>query len=190
MAILKCDNGHFYDNAKFPECPHCSGEASQITRQELNEGRTMFLPSDSGAAPSGEKQKVRIDMGGTGPADEKTVGVYRTEKGCDPVVGWLVCISGGEKGRDYRLHAGRNFIGRGLKCDVSLPDDAQISRENHCSIVFEPKKCTYAMISGDGEVYVSGEFISASKPLTGDEVIAIGASLFIFIPYCKEGRTW
>ena len=192
MAVLRCDNGHFYDNAKFPECPHCNNEVSQITRQELNEGRTMFLPSNPGAGSAGDKQKVRIDMGGTGkePADEKTVGVYRSEKGCDPVVGWLVCISGGEKGRDYRLHAGRNFVGRGLKSDVSLPEDTQISRENHCSVVYEPKKNAYAIISGGGETHVNGDSLQGSRPINGDENISIGASEFIFVPYCKEGRSW
>ena len=190
MAVFRCDNGHFYDNTKFPECPHCKNETSLVTRQELNEGRTMFLPSDHDASNAGEKQKVRIDMGGKEPADEKTVGIYRSEKGCDPVVGWLVCTKGGEKGRDYRLHAGRNFIGRGLKSDVSLPDDAQVSRDNHCSIIFEPKKSTYAIVSGVGELYVNGEFVQESHLLSDDEVISIGSSEFIFIPYCKEGRSW
>ena len=203
MAVLRCENGHFYDNAKFSDCPHCNKtetpkvtfapEAQNDMRQELNEGRTAYLPSASAPASAGEKRKVKIDMGGsvTGPADEKTVGVFRSEKGCDPVVGWLVCIQGDEKGRDYRLHAGRNFIGRGLKNDVSLPDDEQISRDDHCSIVFEPKKNAYAIIRGGGEsLQVNGNIVEGSQVLSeGDEII-IGSSVFVFIPYCKEGRSW
>ena len=23
MAIIRCDNGHYYDNTKFSQCPHC-----------------------------------------------------------------------------------------------------------------------------------------------------------------------
>jgi len=192
MAILRCENGHFYDDSRQPECPHCVKESSTVTRQELNEGMTMHL-SAAGAAPAEtSRQKVRIDMGGAvkGPEDEKTVGIYRTQKGCDPVVGWLVCVEGNEKGRDYRLHTGRNFIGRGLKSDVSLPDDEQISRENHCSIVFEPKKNMYAIIRGGGEIHVNGSSIQGSQALIGDEIITIGASDFVFVPYCKEGRSW
>ena len=30
----------------------------------------------------------------------------------DPVVEWLVCIDGPEKGRDYRIRSGNNYIGR------------------------------------------------------------------------------
>ena len=192
MAVLRCENGHFYDNSKSPECPHCKMESPFVTRQELNDGKTVYEPSGRDISSSASKQKVRIDMGGAapGPAEEKTVGVFRSQKGCDPVIGWLVCIEGGEKGRDYRLHAGRNFIGRGIKSDVSLPDDEQISREDHCSIVFEPKKSTYAILRGGGELLVNGSSIMESMALTGDEEIVIGTSRFIFIPYCKEGRSW
>ena len=194
MAVLRCENGHFYDNARHTECPHCVKEPSTVTRQELNESRTMFLPPDqdpsSGASAS--RQQVRIDMGGAvnGPAEEKTVGVFRAQKGCDPVVGWLVCIEGSEKGRDYRLHAGRNFVGRGLKSDVSLPDDEQISREDHCSIIFEPKKNLFAVISGGGETHVNGNSVQGSRNLYNDDIITLGKSDFVFIPYCKEGRSW
>jgi len=203
MAVLRCENGHFYDNAKSPDCPHCikadaqqvtfTPEPQKLTRQELNEGKTMYQPSTPNTAPTGEKQKVRIDMGGAvkGPAEEKTVGVFRTEKGCDPVVGWLVCINGGEKGRDYRLHAGRNFIGRGLKSDISLPDDEQISRDDHCSIIFEPKKCVFSIIRGGGEVLlINDKILEDSCTLNSDDKITIGSSDFIFIPYCREDRSW
>jgi len=210
MAVLRCENGHFYDNAKSPDCPHCNktevplitqapappaGAPSGNSRKELNEERTEYLPSSGsqGTAPSGEKQNVRINMGGSvkSSADEKTVGVFRSEKGCDPVVGWLVCIDGGEKGRDYRLRVGRNFIGRGLKSDISLPDDEQISKTDHCSIVFEPKKNAYAIIRGGGEsLMVNGEIIEGSCVLNDDDKIIIGSSEFVFIPYCREGRSW
>ena len=192
MAVERCVNGHFFDSDKFPECPHCKNDLPQNTRQGLNEGKTMFGPSNPDIAAAAMRQQVRIDMGGpvTGPKDEKTVGIFRTQKGYDPVVGWLVCTEGKEKGRDHRLHAGRNFIGRSLKSDIALTDDEQISRDDHCSIVFEPKKCVFAIVRGAGEVMVGGESLSGSKTLTGDEVIEIGASRFMFIPFCKEGRLW
>ena len=191
MAIERCVNGHFYDSAKFPECPHCKIDLPVNTRQGLNEGKTMFGPSSPEIAAAAVRQQVRIDMGGpAASADEKTVGVFRTQKGYDPVVGWLVCIKGHEMGRDHRLHTGRNFIGRGLKSDIALTDDEQISRDDHCSIVFEPRKCVYAIVSGNGEVMVGGQSLKGSIILTGDEIIEIGVSRFVFIPFCKEGRVW
>jgi len=192
MAVERCVNGHFYDNAKFSECPHCKNELPVNTRMGLNEGKTMFGPSIPDVAAAAMRPQVRIDMGGApvGPKDEKTVGVFRTQKGYDPVVGWLVCIDGGDKGRDYRLHVGRNFIGRSMKSDIALIDDERISRDDHCSIIFEPKKCVYAIVRGEGEVLVGGLPLGGSQTLTGDEVIEIGASSFVFIPFCKEGRLW
>jgi len=192
MAVTRCENGHFFDNAKSQDCPHCRSDLQTDFRQELNEGKTVFGQLNTVPTSTPSKQKIRIDMGDdpARPVDEKTVGVFRSEKGCYPVVGWLVCTEGDERGRDYRLHAGRNFIGRGLKSDVSLPDDEQISREDHCSIVFEPKKCTYAIVRGGGDLQVDGKSIMGSQKLEGDELITIGASKFVFIPYCKEERIW
>jgi len=163
----------------------------QGDRRDFNEGKTEFLPSGNNPSVTDGKNIVKIDMGGpSAPQDEKTVGIFRTEKGCDPVVGWLVCVEGGEKGRDYRLHAGRNFIGRGLKSDVALPDDEQISREDHCSIVFEPKGNAFAIVRGGGEMLVNGSSIATSQKLNGGEKIVIGASTFVFTPFCKEDMTW
>jgi hypothetical protein len=137
------------------------------------------------------RAQVRVEMAQPAiPQDEKTVGIFRTEKGSDPVVGWLVCVSGQEKGRDYRLHAGRNEIGRAIKSDVALVDDERVSRNNHCSVIFEPRKCTFHLVHGDGETLVGGNQLSESIPLTDGAAFEIGGSTFVFVPFCKEGRTW
>ena len=43
--------------------------------------------------------------------NDKTVAVHVFENGIEPVVGWLVCVNGEEKGSNYRLIRGRNRIG-------------------------------------------------------------------------------
>ena len=43
-----------------------------------------------------------------------------------PVVGWLVCIEGNDRGRDFRLHSGYNSIGKNAENDVSIPSDGTI----------------------------------------------------------------
>ena len=50
--------------------------------------------------------------------------------GADPVVGWLVCVTGPNTGRDYRLFARINTIGRAEKNDVCLKGDNTISIKN------------------------------------------------------------
>lgn len=48
----------------------------------------------------------------------RTIGYYSPVRGNDYVTGWLVCVKGPEKGRDYRLHHGFNRLGRSMDMDV------------------------------------------------------------------------
>ncbi len=198
MAISKCNNGHFYDNSKFDSCPHC--EQAPLKRRAIGEEMTRFEFSPNSSAPfdgtnaaAAAQQAIprQVNLGAAAAADPKTVGIYSSSLGIDPVVGWLVCIKGGEKGRSYQLHAGRNFCGRDYKMAICLPDDALISRENHCSIIFEPKQIAFSLIRGTGEsVWVNEQPLTDSMRLNGDEIIKIGSSELVFIPYCKIGRVW
>lgn len=191
MAVVKCGKGHFFDDAKYAACPHCENDLPANPRRGISDEMTVFGAA-APAAGAGARQKVHVDLGAPGAAaDEKTVGIFRTEKGCDPVVGWLVCTGGREKGRDFRLHAGRNYIGRAMKSDVALVDDERVSRDDHCSIVFEPRRGSFHLVRGEGEgVLVNGERLHDSRALAGDEEIEIGASVFVFVPFCGEGRSW
>ena len=193
MNITQCENGHFYDDEKNSECPHCKekAEVSLATlgivprSNNLNDEKTTFGPS---AAQGSEK--IRVEMGSSAPKDEKTVGIFRSQKGYDPVTGWLVCTSGVERGRDYRLHVGRNFIGRAIESDIALIDDSEISRRNHCSIVYEPQQSRFMIVRGDGETKINGEALGESRVLCGDDILEMGASCFTFIAFCREDRTW
>ncbi len=190
MAVLKCENGHFYDGAKFSECPHCK-EPLPMSRT-LNSELTQFGFVETAFSTSNvKKEAVRVNLGAPQGNDEKTVGIFREKLGIEPVVGWLVCTQGREKGRAYVLHSGRNFVGRNLKSDIAIPDDASVSGEDHCSIVFEPNKIIYMLARGKGEtVLINQQPLDNTYILTGDESIEIGTSRFVFVPYCKEGRTW
>ena len=106
------------------------------------------------------------------------------------MTGWLVCVSGPEKGRDYRLHSGRNFLGRAPQMDISIADDMEISRENHFSVVYEPKKRMYLLVPGSANIYLNGKSINKVTSLKTGNMIGVGRSEFIFIPFCKEGRDW
>ncbi|MDL2217616.1 FHA domain-containing protein [Christensenellaceae bacterium OttesenSCG-928-M15] len=191
MAVIRCENGHFFDGAKYEECPHCKNPLPK-NRQGLADAMTVAqwsMPSIENRAGV-NKRHIEMQLG-RNKQDEKTVGIFKTAQGIDPVVGWLVATGGKEKGRDYRLHTGRNFIGRGINMDIALVDDERISRENHCSIVFEPNKAKFLLVTGESEgVEVNGSGVMGSRELLGEEEIQIGASKFVFIPYCREDRKW
>ncbi len=185
MAVTKCKEGHFYDSEKFSECPHCKEPLKK--RRVISDEMTQFQYTP----PATNSGRRNINLGSASVGDEKTVGIYRSNMGVDPVVGWFVCIKGSEKGRSYILHAGRNYIGRDLKMDISIPDDESITREDHCSLVFEPKSVVFVLVRGLGEtLLVNGENVENSYTLKGDEHISLGNSEFIFVPFCKEGRVW
>jgi len=180
MAVVRCDAGHFYDDSRFATCPHCT---AGMEDQKTVSGAAAHLKHQHDHV-----QKV-ISFGPVGQDDNKTVGIYK-KRGWNPVTGWLVCISGPEKGRDYRLHSGRNFLGRAPSMDISITDDSQISRENHCSIVFEPKNREFLLVPGSASIYKNGSAVSEAVALVDGDTIGAGASEFVFIPFCEEGREW
>jgi hypothetical protein len=123
--------------------------------------------------------------------DERTVGYVESRIDMDPVVGWLVCTDGEERGRDYRLHSGRNFVGRAAAMDVIICDDGEVSRENHCSLVYDPLHGEYLLAPGHGTLtYKGGEPVRETVPLRDGDEIGIGDSTFVFVAFCKDGRRW
>lgn len=187
MGVSRCSNGHFYDDDKFESCPHCASPLSQ--RRPGADAQTVF---GGMSASAGQRPQLRVELGAPqSEEDARTVGIFRAEHGMDPVVGWLVCVRGAERGRDWRLHAGRNFVGRHPASGIALADDEHISRQDHCSIVFEPRQSAFVLARGQGDgVLVNGERLENTRELRGGEVLVMGASEFVFIPFCTKERTW
>jgi len=204
---IRCPQGHFYDPDKYAQCPHCGGATAGAPA-----GVTVPMTPPAGGMPMGANnpiltpntppvfggETVSIGMATAGFAekeDERTMAFYDTSKGFEkdvnPVVGWLVCTKGPERGRDYRLHAGRNFVGRSWKMDVCIVEDRSISRENHASLVFDPKSCIFSLVPGDSvDTCLNGEELTAPQPLLEGDRITLGQSEFDFVPYCKGEVTW
>jgi hypothetical protein len=143
----------------------------------------VTLPA--GSLPAGEKEGKERDEG-------LTVGYYRKTIGLDPVVGWLVCIEGSDRGRDYRLHSEKNFAGRSEKMDICIRGDDAISRENHAVISFNPRNNTFKLQPGDGRglVYLNGDDIDASTILKPYDLIELGQTKMLFLPFCGERFQW
>ena len=170
MRTERCTAGHFYDADRFSVCPYCSGAE--------DEGRTI-----SYAHAADEEKTVAFSAS---PSPEN-----REESAGSPVVGWLVCVRGAERGRDYRLQAGRNFIGRSLDMDVCIREDASISRDNHASLVYDPRSGRFVLLPGDSSATrYNGAEIYTRQDLKDGDIIGIGETELCFISFCREGRTW
>ena len=199
MRVLKCANGHFYDGDKFSVCPRCNEEGNSLisrvppSSNDDGEGKTV-----SYVEAVDEEKTQAYDWNLENSADQST----STENGdidvsaepkerFEPVVGWLVCLEGPERGRDYRLLAGRNYIGRSIDMEISIPDDKHISRDRHCSVIYDPRSYGFFVIPGDSALTtVNGETVTMPKQLKDGDIVACGESKLCFIAFCKEGRDW
>ena len=193
--MKRCTNGHYYDETKHSLCPHCG------VNIDLNLGVTMPKRpvSGGGSDSSSELGKTvakipeALRNNPVSPPNEgKTVAVFRKQMGMDPVVGWLVCIEGPDKGKDYRIRSERNFIGRSDKMDICIANDEAISRENHAIVSYSPKKRQFRVYSGEsrGLVYLNDEEVITADELKAYDVIELGKTKLMFIPFCGEQFEW
>lgn len=187
MAIVQCENHHYYDDRRDISCPYCAKiNADKGVIFSGGEQMTSYF----GALPSEEEGQLTEAYGYEVEEYDKTIGIF-TEGGChQPTVGWLVCMNGAVKGKSYAIYSGRNFAGRSVEMDIALSDDKTISRENHFSIVYDPKSICYFLISGAGQTYLNGEIVREESMLKEGDEICAGDSKYIFVPFCKEGRVW
>lgn len=109
-----------------------------------------------------------------------------------PVCGWLICIAGARVGMDYKIHSGKNFIGRGDEMDIQILGDNEINRRNHAIIVYDPKNRTTMLLPGDSEglVYLDGKAVYVPTKVQEYNTIEMGRSRFLFISLCGEHFEW
>ncbi len=199
MEMRKCPNGHYYDASIHQDCPYCSGASNSGATLPLDSfggglGESVTIPL-TGAAPAdddGKTMPLSSAMNNSDPDDGRTVALIKEDKGIDPVVGWLVCTSGKEKGRDYRIHSDNNHIGRSDRMDICIRGDETISRENHATISYDMQDNTFFFSPGDGRaiVRVNSKAVFQTVELKPYDILTIGKTEVCFIPFCSEKFKW
>ena len=157
MEMRKCERGHYYDASVHGSCPYCNreedAEKTMAMGVTLAGGSTVAQANGTitaaGTTMPGQVPLIR-PMTTTGTDEGKTIAMFQTEQGVDPVVGWLICLDGKEKGRDYRIHSDNNFIGRSEKMDICIKSDDTISRENQAVLTYDAGERRYYFSPGDG----------------------------------------
>ena len=179
--MIRCAEGHFWDPAKHSACPWC-GVAAQAAVEESDASPKTRPVRAIDAAPAA----ARIQEHGV------TKALHREPTGVSPVVGWLVCIEGPDKGRDFRLHAEKNFIGRSHAMDVAITGDEAISRDKHASVTFDPKKKAFWVAPGDssGLVYLNDELVNTPVQMNGDDVLELGSTKVVLVPLHTSKAQW
>lgn len=195
MPTVRCDKGHNYDD-RLSHCPYCPVPGLRNANIPKTEAALMSrpgIPQTEPASLRGPGAPTRgaggADRGGTAGV---TVGLFQKQTGMEPVVGWLVCIKGTNKGRDYRLHSDLNKLGRAPNMDVCVEGDDTISRENHCQIAFSPRSKAFNVVPGTGRnlIYLNGEDVLTAMRLQAYDRLDLGDSSFLFIPFCTDKFDW
>ena len=206
MTLVKCPNGHYYDSSRFGNnCPHCgmSGAASIGADQTTVPLNIPDAPQPANAVtePLTVSQPVVSQPANvTVPIvsdDDRTLPVTAdmldgmVEKPA-PVVGWLVCTDGVNKGTDYRLHQGRNFIGRSPEMDVCILGDNTVSRSSHAIVVYDPRSNVYLAQPGSSKelFYVNDKLVLNPVDLKTRDLLNIGDTKLMFVPLCGEQFHW
>lgn len=121
-------------------------------------------------------------------------GTFEDEKFIEPVVGWVVCVQGNNRGKSYELKSGFNYVGRSRQMDISLNGDEQVSREKHMSIIYDYKNKSFLACMGENSknvVYLNDKLLLGNpSELKPYDLIEIGSSKLVFIPFCSEQFSW
>ncbi len=160
--LIRCQNGHMFSGRRYGTICPYCN-IETATREKKETGQTEIMAEES---------------------------LFLQEE--RPVCGWIVCVEGPRKGKDYKIVAGKNFVGRADDMDIQILGDNQISRRNHCVIVYDEKKEKTLILPGDsnGMVYLGDDAVYEPTALTAYGVIEMGESKFVFIPFCGEYFTW
>lgn len=124
--------------------------------------------------------------------DQPTEGLLGKKLGLEPVVGWLVCIEGADKGKDFRLWGRINTIGSSEKMDVCIKGDKTISKENHARLGYEPKHGDYHLIPAESTnpIYLNDQVVYTPMKLSPYDVLEFGETKLIFVPLCTSRFDW
>ena len=174
MKLTRCDRGHYYDVEKFGRCPECGSADDVNTVPEKDTGCSLT-----------QREIIYED-------DNNTIRHIPTKNGIEPVVGWLVCVEGEYKGKDFRLKSDINFIGRSPRFDVNLEKDLSVSRDVHIKVVFEPKSGKFLVTPGESKelAYLNGDVVLERRELQAYDTISLGESKLLFVPLCSDKFSW
>lgn len=154
-----------FPNMQMPQDPTGSTRVSPSIKQQAQEN---VVPS------GGAKTTIRRNPAVMGAAPKAG------EEG-RKLVGFLVTYNRTPMGKAFNIYEGRNYIGRDASCDISIPDDNQMSGK-HMLIRYLSGNNKFSFkdeMSSNG-TYVNKELLDEGE-LQNYDIIRVGSTLFIFI---------
>lgn len=203
MEMKQCVSGHFYDASKNPQCPYCAGGSDIGVTRPLGNESGMYKTAQvayaeapafpkTAAIGSTAYDNIPPTMPLNSPETNKTVALQVNEQGIDPVRGWLVCVNGKKKGKDFRIHSEKNFIGRSKSNDICLDFDETVSREVTTIVTYDIRSNKFWAQSGDGKsnIYLNDNIVLVPMELNNNDVLTIGQTELMFVSFCNSSFKW
>ena len=202
MAQARCGKGHIYDPEIYGDnCPYCDRGTATINFGASAPRDSGFFAQEAFGRSDPVSTITPENIGKTAPPREireqqeaigKTQPAFRPKEGADPVVGWLVCVSGHDAGRDYRLGARTNTIGRGAGMDVQIKGDDAITSNVHAKIDYDVLNNAFYLLPANNSntIYCNGAPVYAALKLSRYDRIRFGHTELMFVPFCCERFTW
>lgn len=170
-----------------------------MTRGGQDTEPTRILGDRGAGTPFDGRSAAPPGAGGTRPAGNDTQffavppGAAPTGASKNPVVGWLVVLSGPGRGFSREVRYGQNAIGRGLDQHIVLDfGDQKISRETHAYIIYDELQRKYFLRDNGKSNLVrhKGGLVMAPVELVDRDEITIGDTALVFVAFCNAGFDW
>ena len=113
-----------------------------------------------------------------------------------PVTGWLVCICGEAKGKSYNIVSGLNYVGRRKDMDICIEGDISISRYRHAVVEYSEERKEFLLRLGESKekIYITRDrqkrILKGTIKLEAYDVITLGRTELMFVPFCGDRFTW
>ena len=216
--MIQCPYGHHYDDTLFDECPWCKriDTWEKENRQESgSSNHTVFMFDENGVED--DDRTVLLMEDDEDDHYERTVLLYddddKEEKATDrqmiqpekPVfskqrqdevtpellTGWLVYVNGNKRGRAITLGQKDTLLGQDESGEVIVLEEEELLQA-YAVVVYEsdvrefyikPGKKRCLFYAGDNAVY-------NRTSLKSGDMVEIGQSKMIFVPFCNETFDW
>lgn len=179
--LTTCKKGHHYYADQYSECPNCKKEQTGKTVSHTTGGESQVKMKYN------ERNAKQYDF----DDDDVTVSCVKKKLGFAPIVGWLVCIDGECKGKDYPIRGERNYVGRDRSMDICIMDET-VSRNNHASVNFDDRVGKYYYSLGMGRTidHINDNPVFGTVELKKNDIIEIGSTKMLFVPLCGDKFKW
>ncbi len=143
--------------------------------------------------PQSDEPKTRLFRPRRNKSHDQTAEAQPIDFMDNPVVGWLIVISGPGQGKSLELGHGMNDIGRSPEGRVALNfGDDEISRKRHAMLTYDPRGRKFYVQHGGGAnlTYLNDTPLLETQKLTGGETIELGKTVLKFMPLCGPDFDW